>query len=159
MKNIILSFTILFGTWLLLSGVYKTLIIAFGLFSVILTIFFVRRMDKFDRYQVKFDIRFFKFLGYFIWLLGEIAKSNIQVIKTILQGDKNINQKMFYKKATQASDIGKVIFANSITLTPGTISVSIEGDDILVHSLNFKETDLDDLSEMDKRITNIEVSN
>ena len=116
-------------------------------------------MDRFDRYQVKFDIRFFKFIGYFIWLLGEIAKSNIQVIKTILQGDKNINQKMFYKKTTQASDIGKVIFANSITLTPGTISVSIEGDDILVHSLNFKETDLDDLSEMDKRITNIEVSN
>jgi len=96
MKNIILSFAILFGTWLLLSGVYKTLIIAFGLFSVILTIFFVRRMDKFDRYQVKFNIRFFKFIGYFIWLLGEIAKSNIQVIKTILQGDKNINQKMFY---------------------------------------------------------------
>jgi len=91
-------------------------------------------------------------------LLREIAKSNIQVIKTILQGDKNINQKMFYKKTTQASDIGKVIFANSITLTPGTISVSIEGDDILVHSLNFKDTDLDDLSEMDKRITNIEVS-
>ena len=54
-------------------------------------------MDKFDQYQVKFDIRFFKFIGYVIWLLGEIAKSNIQVIKTILQGDKNINQKMFYK--------------------------------------------------------------
>ena len=111
MKNVILSFAILFGTWLLLSGVYKTLMIAFGLFSVILTIFFVRRMDKFDRYQVKFDIRFFKFIVYFIWLLGEIAKSNIQVIKTILQGDKNINQKMFYKKTTQESDIGKVIFA------------------------------------------------
>ena len=159
MKNVVLSFAILFGTWLLLSGVYKSLIIAFGLFSVVLTIYFVKRMDKIDGYQVVFDIRFFKFVGYFIWLLGEIAKSNIQVIKTILQGDKNINQKMFYKKTTQASDIGKAIFANSITLTPGTISVSIEGDDILVHSLNFKDTDLDDLSEMDKRITNIEVSN
>ena len=159
MKNVVLSFAILFGTWLLLSGVYKSLIIAFGLFSVVLTIYFVKRMDKIDGYQVVFDIRFFKFVGYFIWLLGEIAKSNIQVIKTILQGDNNINQKMFYKKTTQSSDIGKVIFANSITLTPGTISVSIEGDDILVHSLNFKDTDLDDLSEMDKRITNIEVSN
>ena len=159
MKNVVLSFAILFGTWLLLSGVYKSLIIAFGLFSVVLTIYFVKRMDKIDGYQVVFDIRFFKFVGYFIWLLGEIAKSNIQVIKTILQGDNNINQKMFYKKTTQSSDIGKVIFANSITLTPGTISVSIEGDDILVHSLNFKDTDLEDLSEMDKRITNIEVSN
>jgi len=158
-KNVVLSFAILFGTWLLLSGVYKSLIIAFGLFSVVLTIYFVKRMDKIDGYQVVFDIRFFKFVGYFIWLLGEIAKSNIQVIKTILQGDNNINQKMFYKKTTQSSDIGKVIFANSITLTPGTISVSIEGDDILVHSLNFKDTDLEDLSEMDKRITNIEVSN
>ena len=159
MKTVFLSFAILFGTWLLLSGVYKSLIIAFGLFSVVLTIYFVKRMDKIDGYQVVFDIRFFKFVGYFIWLLGEIAKSNIQVIKTILQGDKNINQKMFYKKTTQSSDIGKVIFANSITLTPGTISVSIEADDILVHSLNFKDTDLEDLSEMDKRITNIEVSN
>ena len=159
MKNVVLSFAILFGTWLLLSGVYKSLIIAFGLFSVVLTIYFVKRMDKIDGYQVVFDIRFFKFVGYFIWLLGEIAKSNIQVIKTILQGDNNINQKMFYKKTTQSSDIGKVIFANSITLTPGTISVSVEGDDILVHSLNFEDTDLDDLSEMDKRITNIEVSN
>ena len=115
-------------------------------------------MDKIDLYQVKFDIRFFKFIGYFIWLLGEIAKSNIQVIKTILQGDQHINQQMFYKKTTQSSDIGKVIFANSITLTPGTISVSVEGEDILVHALNLKDADLDDLSEMDKKVTNIEVS-
>ena len=146
------------GTWLLLSGVYKTLIIAFGLFSVLSTIYFVRRMDKVDKYQVKFDINFFRFVGYFFWLLFEIAKSNARVVKAIIKGNEYINQKMFKKTSTQNSDIGMVILANSITLTPGTISVNIEENEILVHALKFEDSDLDGLSNMDEKVTRIEES-
>ena len=156
MKNVILSFAILFGTWLLLSGVYKTLIIAFGFFSVILTIFFVRRMDKFDRYQVKFDIRFFKFIGYFFWLLVEIAKSNWLVTKTILGLNPSIKQHFFKVPCTQETEVGKTTFANSITLTPGTISVEHEGEEIWVHALSYSEEDLDALADMNSRVSNIE---
>ena len=51
---------------------------------------------------------------------------------------------------------GKVIFANSITLTPGTISVSLENNQVCVHALNFKESSIKGLEEMDRRVKNIE---
>ena len=157
MRSLFVSFVLLSLTWLLLSGVYKGLIIALGLLSVLLTIYFVRRMDRVDGYAIHFSINIFKFLGYFFWLLLEIAKSNIEVVKAIIKGNTHINKQMIFVSTSQRSDLGKVIFANSITLTPGTISLSLENNKVYVHALNFKESSIKDLEEMDRRVKNIEI--
>ena len=61
MKNIAISFIILLVTWLLLSGVYKPLILALGLLSIFITIYFVRRMETVDSYDIKLNLNLFKF--------------------------------------------------------------------------------------------------
>ena len=63
---------------------------------------------------------------------------------------------MFYQTTSQKSDIGKVIFANSITLTPGTISVHLDEKGILVHALNFQQSDLKGLKDMDEKVSETE---
>ena len=156
MRSLFISFVLLSLTWLLLSGVYKGLIMGLGLISVLLTIYFVKRMDKIDGYTIDFSINIFKLLGYFFWLLLEIAKSNIEVVRAIIKGNNHINKKMFFISTSQRSDLGKVIFANSITLTPGTISVSLENNQVCVHALNFKRASTKGLEEMDRRVKNIE---
>ena len=57
---------------------------------------------------------------------------------------------------TQETEVGKTTFANSITLTPGTISVEHEGEEIWVHALSYSEEDLDALADMNSRVSNIE---
>lgn len=70
-------------------------------------------------------------------VLAEIAKSNWTVIKIVLSPNMDIKQKMYKVPFSQKSDLGQAIFANTITLTPGTITVEVEGDHFLVHGLSY----------------------
>lgn len=142
--------------WLLMSGLYKTLILIFGGFSVLLTLFIISRMDKVDDHKLGYHIGIFATIKYLFWLMVEIAKSNWAVTKVILSGKMPANQKMFEVPVTQKSEIGQVVFANSITLTPGTITVESEDDNFIVHALDFGEGDMDALADMDARVSAIE---
>ena len=90
MKSIAISFIILLVTWLLLSGVYKPLILALGFLSILLQSISLG-METVDSYDIKFNLNLFKFFMYFLWLLVEIMKSNIQVVKAIIKGDNSLN--------------------------------------------------------------------
>ena len=67
-----------------------------------------------------------------------------------------INQKFVETPASQKSDLGKVLFANSITLTPGTVTIETEDKSFLVHALNVTESSISDLKYMDEKVTSIE---
>ena len=144
------------GLWLMLSGIYKPMLVAFGILSVALVMLIVRRMDHIDGDHVRFSIKPVKFLLYLIWLLVEIAKSNWLVTRVILARIMPIRQNLFEVPYTQKSDLGQVIFANSITLTPGTLTIETEAGDFLVHSLSYSPTDIDGLADMDRRVSEIE---
>ena len=140
-----------------MSGIYQSFMIGVGLAAAAFAVFVVRRMDDAadtDRLEIRLNI--IKTLGYFCWLLIEIAKSNWVVTKTILGLRPNIRQHFFKVPCTQETDVGKTTFANSITLTPGTISVEHEGDEIWVHSLSYSDDDLDALADMNARVSHIE---
>ena len=142
-----------------MSGIYQSFMIGVGLAAAAFAVFVVRRMDDAadsDRLEIRLNI--IKTLGYFCWLLIEIAKSNWVVTKTILGLRPNIRQHFFKVPCTQETEVGKTTFANSITLTPGTISVEHEGDEIWVHSLSYSDGDLDALADMNARVSNIESS-
>lgn len=145
------------ATWLLMSGLFKPMILAFGAFSVAFALFVARRTDAVDGCRVPIELKVFASIGYFFWLLVEIAKANWAVTKIILSPKMPIRQHLFRAPYTQRTDLAQTIYANSITLTPGTITVEIDDWDFLVHALNYGDGDPDALEDMDARVSRIEV--
>lgn len=150
------SAVFLMALWLLMSGVYKPLVIGFGLGSVLLICLVLWRMDKVDGDHIQIRLNPIRFLGYIIWLFWEIAKSNWAVTRVILSPLMPIRQKMLVVPQSQKTDLAQVIFANSITLTPGTISVETEESGLLVHALSYCPEDDASLADMDRRVTAVE---
>ena len=142
--------------WLLMSGVYKPLVIAFGFISVILVLLVNIRMNKHDSSPVKIDLRLIESFRYAIWLLYEILKSNLQVAKMILNRKKEIKAKFVDINLSQKTELGKVIFANSITLTPGTVAIEIEDNLMIVHALDGSKENLESLISMGQSVTKLE---
>jgi multicomponent Na+:H+ antiporter subunit E len=127
--------TFLFIVWLLLSGHLEPLMLGLGLVSVLLTIYLIKRMTLIDHESYPLHLSS-KIPGFLVYILLEIMKANIDVIKRIMTFKRSsISPQLFEVPATLKSDLGQVIYANSITLTPGTISVELEKDKILVHAL------------------------
>ena len=75
------------------------------------------------------------FTSYAPWLAKEIFISNIQVTRILLKRKIPLHRNLFEVQVTPQSELGRVILANSITLTPGTVSVKAVGDKILIHSI------------------------
>lgn len=127
---------LLFVFWLLLSGHTAFLLIALGLASVLLTLFLAKRMDIIDHESYPLHLSK-KFPAFFIYLFKEIILANIDVVKRILTfGKPAISPQLVKLPLPQKSDLGRVIYANAITLTPGTVSVELSKDEITVHALS-----------------------
>ncbi len=156
MLRVIILATGLFVLWLLLSGLFKPLLISLGIISSLATVMIAVRMGilKPEIKPIRYSLP--SVPAYLVWLMMEIAKSNWAVTKTIFAGKNAIRQKLFHVPVTQQSDIGKVLYANSITLTPGTITVETEDGYFLTHALSYAPSDLDALADMDKRVTALE---
>lgn len=144
----------LFATWLVLSGHYDPLLIVLGLASCAVVLFVIHRMDVIDREGHPVHLTW-RFALYLPWLTAEIAKANIDVARRILPGGPGIGPTMLRVRATQGTDLGRVIFANSITLTPGTVSVEVDEDGILVHALSREAADGLAAGGMDRRVTRV----
>ncbi|WP_108883550.1 Na+/H+ antiporter subunit E [Anderseniella sp. Alg231-50] len=144
--------------WMLWSGYFKPLLLGLGLASALVCTYLALRMRKADGEGSQFKIlqHVHQLATYWPWLLLEIAKSNVEVAKIILSGKMNIDPVMIRLKAGQATEMGQVIYGNSITLTPGTITVDIEDGDLLVHALAQSGADGLHEGEMDRRITALE---
>jgi multicomponent Na+:H+ antiporter subunit E len=93
---------------------------------------------------------------YAFWLIKEIFKSNIEVTKIVLAPKLELQRNMIEVGANPKTELGRVILANSITLTPGTVSVGMEEDRILVHALSFEGAEEDLSGDMDRRICRLE---
>lgn len=123
--------------WLLLSGSLSfdhKLVAIFGVLSVILCVYLALRMDRLD--SVAVHIRLGPTLvSYWFWLAREIGKANIEVARIVLSPKMKISPRLIRVRAEQQTDVGITTFANSITLTPGTVSIEIEDRDILVHAI------------------------
>ncbi len=145
---------ILFGTWLLLSGILAPLILVLGLASCAAVVAIAVRMDVIDREAVPVHLTLGAIV-YWPWLLWQVLKANVDVARRVFRREPDISPTMTALQATQKSDLGRVTLANSITLTPGTISIDVGNDGrILVHAL--AREGIDSLGEMDRRVTAME---
>jgi multicomponent Na+:H+ antiporter subunit E len=143
---------VLFVAWLLLSGHYTLFITGLGVGSCALVVLVTLRMDVADREGHPIHLTW-RGLTYWPWLMVEIIKANIDVAKLIVAPNMPITPTLLRVKASQTSDLGQVIYANSITLTPGTISVDVANGEILVHALSRDGADALVEGEMDRRVT------
>ena len=131
----IITVGLIFIFWFLLSGHTAPLLISLGIVSSIIVIYLSNKMNILDNESHPFHLSF-RLAKYYIYLGKEIILSNINVIKCILSPGKSISPNVITLPAAQKSDLGKVIYANSITLTPGTVTLELNGDKIKVHALS-----------------------
>lgn len=143
---------VLFGVWLLLSGFFEPLLLGLGVASCVIVVLIANRMDVIDREGHPIHLGW-RVLTYWIWLAAEIVKANLDVARRILDPRLPIHPMLVRVKASQASELGQVIYANSITLTPGTVSIQVESGEILVHALTTEMAEDLKGGEMDRRVT------
>ncbi len=125
------------ATWLLLSGIYDhSLLFWLGAASCLLCVLIAWRMDVVDHEGTPLELGW-RIIAYWPWLFIEIVKANIDVIRRLLRANPDISPTLVRSQTMQRTDLGRVIYANSITLTPGTISIeaSEKGSCIWVHAI------------------------
>ncbi|MDA0997991.1 MAG: Na+/H+ antiporter subunit E [Proteobacteria bacterium] len=141
--------------WVLLSGYWIPLILCLGAASILACVYIARRMEIIDHEGHPIHISF-QGITYFPWLLKEIVLSNIAVAKAILKGGSAIRPQVLQVPASQRDALGQVIYANSITLTPGTVSIGIDEGVITVHALMDETADGLRTGDMNARVCRLE---
>lgn len=145
-----------FAIWLLLSGYFDNiLLLSLGVVSCLLVMLIAHRMKLLDADTPSLPF-LLRSLIYLPWLLWQVILSNIDVARRILNPELPISPSIFRVRTSQSSDLAKVLYANSITLTPGTVSIRVDADEIEVHALTREAaTDLQS-GEMDRRVSWVE---
>ena len=149
---------VLIALWLILSGMFEILFLGLGLLSVAFVTYISLRMDVADHEgdAIYMHIGFIRHHLYWVWLMGQIAKSSVDVTWRILHPRLPISPCLIRVRGSQTTEMGLVKYANSITRTPGTASVDLQGQEIEVHALTREGAEDLRRGEMDRRITALE---
>ncbi|MFT4549765.1 MAG: multicomponent Na+:H+ antiporter subunit E [Verrucomicrobiales bacterium] len=133
-------FTILLSSWLVFSGKFDAFHVGLGVVSTLLVtlsfgdlLFAQRKTGAKDRVR-----ELLRLPGYLTWLLWQIVVANLHVLKLALlpRGPEEIKPRIVRFKTHLTSDFARFVFAQSITLTPGTVTVDIDGDEFVVHAIS-----------------------
>lgn len=146
---------ILFAFWISLSGHYTPLITSLGVASCALAVWIAVRMDVVDHESLPLHVGG-RFWVYLPWLMKEIFVANLHVARIILTPSLPIRPLMVRYRGSQQTDLGRAIYGNSITLTPGTITTGIEGNAFQVHALAAEELEVGEEDAMNRRVTWVE---
>ena len=154
MRLISLAIT-LFAFWLALSGHYTPFLVGVGAASAVLGALAAARMRVADAEGHPIEW-VWAWVTYFPWLVREIAQSAWTVARIVLDPRLPISPTMRVVRASQRTSVGIATFANSITLTPGTITVAVKGNDLTVHALVGESAAGLEGGEMDRRVRMLE---
>ena len=130
----------------------------FGLITIILTFHWCKKIlfisvSK-DKFYI-FDLDWLSLFKYMFWLSWQIFIANIHVAKIILSNKNNLDPQVMIFKSNLKHPLAKSLLANSITLTPGTITLNVFGDNFEVHALNEEFTHLIKVGELNKKISEV----
>ncbi|GAB4174877.1 MAG: Na+/H+ antiporter subunit E [Wenzhouxiangellaceae bacterium] len=125
--------------WLALSGVYKPLMFGLGAASVLFVVWVAMRMEVIgvEHNPVLYSWRL---PVYWLWLLREVIVANLQVARAVID-PRRIDPQVLHLPLALNSAIAKVTYANSITLTPGTVTLRLEKGHVEVHALTREAVD------------------
>lgn len=153
----------LFLLWLILSGMTQIFLVVAGIIACGLCVYIGKFLNLNAKQRAKFST--LRITYYLTWLVKEIAKADWQIVKIILEEKINLQQHLVKIKTKQKYDMTKTIFANSITLTPGTITVeTLEGknetSEFIIHTLAKKtdnpQNNIDELLDMETKVCKLE---
>jgi len=125
---------ILVVVWLLLSGIYEPLMLSFGLISILISLWLTKRMLRIDQEQFTFfvTISLLKFLAQ---LFYKVIVSNYDVTLRVL-GIRPVESTFITIDVPFDNDVAKALYANAITLTPGSASIALSDNTLLVHTIS-----------------------
>ena len=149
----LLLFVFYFVIWLLLSGHYDPLLLTLGVLSCITCVYVTWKARFIDEEGLPLHL-LIRLPIYTVWLFKEIIKANIDTAKIIIFN--NPDPQNFRVKSSQKTEAGKVTYANSITLTPGTVTTVLDGDILEVHALSSDMADDVKSGAMDKKVSWLE---
>ncbi len=148
---------LLFGFWVLLNGKWNAEIAIVGVIvCAALYAFMCAFMGYSPKQEWKLAKRLPKIVGYFLYLVKEIFLSAWGTMKLIWSPEKEIEPRVTSFRTRLRTDAGKVVLANSITMTPGTITVDVQDDLFLIHCLDESFDVGTEGFEMEDRIMKIE---
>jgi len=149
--HVLLTLTLWILAWLLWSGLYNPLLVSLGVLSSLLVLFLSNRMGFFERrvYSLHLIARLVPFWG---WLGGQLIRSNLDVARVVLDPRLPISPTVIRLKAQPQGPVGQAILGNSITLTPGTVTLDDHEGDLLVHCLTREGADALLEGEMNRRV-------
>ncbi len=130
-------FLLFFLIWIIFNGQITWETAAFGIVvSAFMYVFICRFMGYKPRMDLLLAKKFFLILQYVYVLIKEIIKANYAVIKMIMSSRYEMEPTVVRFKTNLKTTPARILLANSITLTPGTITISLEGDEYIVHCLD-----------------------
>lgn len=148
---------LLLAFWILLSGHFTAFLLGAGVVSTLAVVAFATRMTVIDREGIPVHLGV-PAITYWPWLAWEIVKSAWDVSRVILSPSLPISPTWIRVRAGQRTLVGRVTYANSITLTPGTITLDAEGDEFHVHALTKEGAEALAEGAMDRRVSRFEGS-
>lgn len=146
-KNQLAIFFVLMIIWLLINNSFNPEIIGVGvILSLVLAIIFGRRTDVLNEFKFT-PTAFFYTIVYLFVFFWELLKSNIDVASRVLRPSLPINPGIVKTKTVLKSKMARMILTNSITLTPGTLTVDVEDDILYIHWIDVESEDIEVASE------------
>jgi multicomponent Na+:H+ antiporter subunit E len=140
----------LVGFWFVLSGQTSPFFVGVAVIAIIATMWLSARLKVIDRDGSPYH-RAPQLLLYLGWLFGEIVKANVAVIARVIGPSHAIDPAMVEVKSSAKSSLGRALFANSITLTPGTVTVDVVGQTLKVHALVRENAGAESFEAMDRK--------
>jgi len=146
--------------WICLSGFWTAWLLVLGVASCLVVLWIAKRIGvgEWRREAAGRRLRPLALLAYWAWLLWEIGKANFDVMRRIWHPAMPLSPTVFHLPAGGMSDLAQVTYANSITLTPGTIAINLTDDAIEVHALSADARDELLGGEMRRRVERIETT-
>lgn len=141
MKNFIISALLVFAAWLMLNGSLSQSVLVSGLVvTAVIVLFFSVRYPVFK--DVKTGPKaLIAMIGLFFVFTGELIKANLDVARRVLSPSLPVNPGIVEIKTGLKSETGRLALANSITLTPGTLTVDIKEDTLFIHWIDVTDRD------------------
>jgi len=138
-RNTVIQAVLLMLFWLIMSGHYDLMHVSFGVFSVVLAVLIHyplrRHLYTLGEQSAALRLRLARLFYYIPWLLWQIVIASLQVAYAVLHPKCPIDPALLRFRTRLGNTSSKVILGNSITLTPGTITLDVGKEDFLVHSL------------------------
>lgn len=143
MKNFIISALLVFAAWLMLNGSLNQSVLLIGLVvTAVIALFFSTRHPVFK--DVKLSPKAIAAMVAYVFVFSwELLKANLDVALRVLAPSLPVNPGIVEIKTGLKSEIGRLALANSITLTPGTLTVDVKDDSLFIHWIDVTDKDVE----------------